>query len=352
MNYAVQMTIDRIVFLRICEDRGIEREDQLQELLEGEGVYERLCQVFRQADSRYNSGLFHFNAEKTQSSTPDDLTLRLDHRRQGPERDHLRSLLSRPLCLPRIPSDILGQVYERFLGKVIRLTAGHQAKVEEKPEVRKAGGVYYTPTYIVDYIVKNTVGKLLEKKTPKEASSLKILDPACGSGSFLLGAYQYLLDWHTAWYSKHDPETLAKGKSPVIYQAQGGWRLTTAEKKRILLSNIHGVDIDPQAVEVTKLSLSLKVLEGESQESIGAQLGLFKERALPDLGKNIQCGNSLIGPDYFEGNMFPDEEDRYRVNVFNWQAAFPQVFISGGFDAVIGNPPYIRMETFKELKDN
>ena len=103
-----------------------------------------------------------------------------------------------PYVFRHIPADILGQVYERFLGKVIRLTAGHQAKVEEKPEVRKAGGVYYTPTYIVDYIVKNTVGKLLEGKTPAEAAELKIVDPACGSGSFLLGAFQYLLDWHAS----------------------------------------------------------------------------------------------------------------------------------------------------------
>jgi hypothetical protein len=352
LNYAVQMTIDRIVFLRICEDRGIERQDQLQELLEGEGVYERLCQLFRQADSRYNSGLFHFAEEKGQSTRPDDLTLRL-----AIDDKVLKEIIGglyypSPYVFREIPADILGQVYERFLGKVIRLTTGHQAKVEEKPEVRKAGGVYYTPTYIVDYIVRNTVGKLLENKTPREAAGLKILDPACGSGSFLLGAYQYLLDWHTKWYSEHEPEKWAKGKAPAIYQAQGGdWRLTTAEKKRILLSNIHGVDIDPQAVEVTKLSLSLKVLEGESQESIGAQLGLFKERALPDLGRNIQCGNSLIGPDYYEGQMFPDEEECYRVNAFNWRAAFPQIFMAGGFDAVIGNPPYIRMEEFKELKD-
>jgi len=408
LNYAVQMTIDRIVFLRICEDRGIEREDQLQELLEGEGVYERLCQLFRQADSRYNSGLFHFAEEKGQSSRPDDLTLRLrvDDR-------VLKEIIGglyypSPYVFREIPADILGQVYERFLGKVIRLTSGHQAKVEEKPEVRKAGGVYYTPTYIVDYIVRNTVGKLLEGNpsptpnpfaenpvgtpneghvqggglSPKEAAGLKILDPACGSGSFLLGAYQYLLDWHTAWYCGHEPEKWAKGKAPAIYQvstplalsgtlpksaskdsgnngttradlgrAGEGWRLTTAEKKRILLSNIHGVDIDSQAVEVTKLSLSLKVLEGESQESIGAQLGLFKERALPDLGRNIQCGNSLIGPDYYEGQMFPDEEERYRVNAFNWQAAFPHVFTAGGFDAVIGNPPYVRTLFLEESKE-
>ncbi len=367
LNHAVQMTIDRIVFLRICEDRGIEREGQLQELLEGEGIYEHLCRLFRQADSRYNSGLFHFSEEKSQSSAPDDLSLHL-----AIDDKALKEIINglyypSPYVFSEIPADILGQVYERFLGKVIRLTAGHQAKVEEKPEVRKAGGVYYTPTYIVEYIVRNTIGKLLENKTPKEAAGLKILDPACGSGSFLLGAYQYLLDWHLKWYSEHDPDKWAKGSHPAIYQIPTpslslpprgeevrrtgggpGWQLTTAEKKRILLDNLHGVDIDPQAVEVTKLSLSLKVLEGESQESIGAQLGLFQERALPDLGKNIQCGNSLIGPDYYEGRMFVNEEERYRVNAFNWRAAFPQVFTVGGFDVVIGNPPYIRIQALQE----
>ncbi len=178
---------------------------------------------------------------------------------------------------------------------------------------------------------------------------MKILDPACGSGSFLLGAYQYLLDWHLKWYSEHHPEKLARSKAPVIYQVGSAeWRLTTAEKKRILQNNIHGVDIDAQAVEVTKLSLLLKVLEGESQESIGSQLELFKERALPNLGKNIQCGNSLIGLDYYKDRQltmgFAGEEERQRVNAFDWKAAFPRVFDQGGFDAVIGNPPYVRQE--------
>jgi type I restriction-modification system DNA methylase subunit len=346
LNYAVQMTIDRIVFLRICEDRGIEPQEQLKALLEQDDIYSGLCGLFRKADTRYNSGLFHFEKEKTQSSSPDGLCLALaiDDK---PLKEIIKSLyFPCPYVFSVIPADILGQVYERFLGKVIRLTAGHQAKVEEKPEVRKAGGVYYTPTYIVEYIVKNTVGKLLEGKTPKEAAELKIVDPACGSGSFLLGAYQHLLDWHTKWYSENDPQAWAKAASPRVYQAQGGeWRLTTAEKKRILLDNIHGVDIDPQAVEVTKLSLSLKVLEGESQESIGTQLGLFKERALPDLGRNIQCGNSLIGPDYYNDRQLElgmeGAEERSRVNAFDWQSAFPQVFARGGFDAVIGNPPYL-----------
>jgi len=215
--------------------------------------------------------------------------------------------------------------------------------VEDKPEVKKAGGVFYTPTYIVDYIVKNTVGKLLEGKNPKTAEKLRILDPACGSGSFLLGAYQCLLDWHLKWYVENNPEKYAKAKKPVLYQGAGGaWHLTTAERKRILLNNIFGVDIDIQAVEVTKLSLLLKVLEDETAETLNRQRMLFHERALPNLGGNIKCGNSLIGPDFYDGEQMNllDTEEAQRINVFDWQAEFPEIFKAGGFNAVIGNPPY------------
>jgi hypothetical protein len=263
------------------------------------------------------------------------------------------------------PIDILGQVYEHFLGKVIRLTAGHQAKVEEKPEVRKAGGVFYTPTYVVEYIVRNTVDKLLDGKTPKQASNLRILDPACGSGSFLLVAYQHLLDWHLAYYSAHDPDSWAKGKAPKIRQiiwndnkalskepTVSVWRLTTDERKRILLNNIFGVDIDTQAVEVTKLSLLLKVLDGESHESITKQYELFHQRALPDLSSNIKCGNSLISSDFYQQPNLPhlSDEDEYRINAFDWRGkdGFSEIMSDGGFDAVIGNPPYLRIQGMQE----
>lgn len=365
LNYAVQRTVDRIIFLRICEDRGIESYGQLRGLQNGTRAYERLCQIFRRADERYNSGLFHFSAEKKRPDPPDDLTLNLTID------DKVLKEVFKGLYYPEspfefsvLPADILGHIYEQFLGKVIRLTPGHRAKVEDKPEVKKAGGVYYTPTYIVDYIVKNTVGKLLEGKTPTKVAKIRVLDPACGSGSFLLGAYQYLLDWHQEWYAKHDPEKHAKGRNPKVYrtispsphgrgQGEGAWRLTTAEKKRILLNNIYGADIDTQAVEVTKLSLLLKVLEGENAETLGKSLRLFHERALPDLGENIKCGNSLIGPDFYEGQQLSllDDEERYRINAFDWKSEFPEIFVpsptgrgqgeGNGFDAVIGNPPYV-----------
>jgi len=356
LNFAVQRTIDRIVFLRICEDRGIEPYGRLMSLRNGTQTYRRLCQIFQQADDRYNSGLFHFRKEKDRTSPPDDLTLDLtiDDKTL---KDIFRNLYypDSPYEFSVLPADILGQVYERFLGKVIRLTSGNRAVVEDKPEVKKAGGVYYTPTYIVDYIVKQTVGKLIEGKKPGPrgaASKLKILDPACGSGSFLIGAYQYLLDWHRDQYITDSPEKWAKGRKPRLYQGPGGdWRLTTDERKRILLNNIYGVDIDSQAVEVTKLSLLLKVLEDESAETIGKTLELFHERALPDLGSNIKCGNSLIGPDFYEGQQvsFLDEEEMYRINAFDWEAEFKEIMQDGGFDAVIGNPPWGAVFTNEEI---
>jgi type I restriction-modification system DNA methylase subunit len=349
LNFAVQLTIDRIIFLRMCEDRGIEKYGQIQTLLNGTNTYHRLREVFYHADDKYNSGLFDFRADRL---TPE---LKVDDK---PLKDIFKNLYypESPYEFSVLSADILGHVYEQFLGKVIRLTEGHRAKVEEKPEVRKAGGVYYTPTYIVDYIVKNTVGKLCERKTPRQISSLRILDPACGSGSFLLGAYQYLLDYHLNWYLTHHSKkgNVTQGFSPApkeIYQGYGGqWYLTTREKKRILLNNIYGVDIDPQAVEVTKLSLLLKVLEGENQDTLERQMKLFKERALPDLASNIKCGNSLIGPDFYQGKQTSllNSEEIYRINPFDWQKEFPEIMKRGGFDAVIGNPPYIRIQTMKE----
>ncbi|MDI9546803.1 MAG: Eco57I restriction-modification methylase domain-containing protein, partial [Chloroflexota bacterium] len=354
LNFAVQQTIDRIIFWRICEDRGIEPYRELLGLANGPEIYPRLVQIFRQADARYNSGLFHFEDEKGRAGYPDTLTpgLTIDDKVL---RDILKNLYypDSPYEFSVLPADILGQVYEQFLGKVIRLTKGGQAKVEEKPEVRKAGGVFYTPTYIVDYIVRQTAGKLVEGKRPGPrggVSKLRIVDPACGSGSFLIGAYQFLLDWHLQQYLEDGAAQWAQKSNPQIYQTESGeWRLTIDERKRILLNNIYGVDIDSQAVEVTKLSLLLKVLEGESRQTLSPQLALLPDRVLPDLAANIRCGNSLIGPDFYEGQMaLLDEEEAYRVNVFDWQAAFPHVFAEGGFDAVIGNPPYIRIQHMKE----
>ena len=188
----------------MCEDRSIEYVRPASRWSIATRSTAGSAELFDRADERYNSGLFHFHVEKDRAERPDELTqsLAIDDKVL---KDFLRGLYypDCPYEFSVLPAEILGQVYEQFLGKVIRLTAGHQARVEDKPEVKKAGGVYYTPAYIVEYIVKNTVGKLIEGKTPKAVTKLRSLDPACGSGSFLVGALQFLLDWHRDWYVEH-----------------------------------------------------------------------------------------------------------------------------------------------------
>ncbi len=342
LNDAVQKTIDRIIFMRMAEDRKIEEYKTLERISEKENIYASLLQLFSKADARYNSGLFDFSKNGDRITT----SISIDDK-------VLRPILS-GLYFPKspyefsvLPAETLGNIYEQFLGKVIRLTDGHRAKVEEKPEVKKAGGVYYTPAYIVDYIVKNTVGEAVKGKSPKELKGFRVLDMACGSGSFLLGAYQYLLEYYLSWYVVNTPAKHNK----EVWNSGDSYRLTTAERKRILVEHIYGVDIDRQAVEVTKLSLLLKVLEGESDQTIGQQIQLFQERVLPSLEDNIKCGNSLIGPDYFSGKLIPDDEELRRVNPFDWNGkdGFPEAMKSGGFDCVIGNPPYVFGRDWKSL---
>jgi hypothetical protein len=351
LNELVQKTIDRIIFLRICEDRDIESYGRILKLKSKPNIYKGLLALFRQADERYNSGLFHFKKESDREDF-DDISCKIII-----EDEPLIKIIDRlywpggPYAFAVMPADILGQVYERFLGKVIEI-GERGLTVEEKPEVKKAGGVFYTPEYIVDYIVKNTVGRLLEGKKPDTAAKIKILDPACGSGAFLINAYQCLLDWHLDWHKANNPEKYTGKNKPLIKDDHDNYRLSLAERKKILLNNIHGVDIDSQAVEVARLSLLLKCLEGQNRHSL--QTELFHERLLPDLDGNVKCGNSLIGRDIYEseqGKLFErDREEKLRINAFDWKTEFKPIMDQGGFDAVIGNPPYVRQESLGAYK--
>lgn len=328
INFVVQQIIDRIIFLRIAEDRSIEPYGSLQNCIKEGNLYNNLFELFAQADSKYNSGLFDFNKDKISSSIE-------------VENKVLKTIINdlyypSPYAFSVMPVEILGTAYEQFLGKQIKVDTAHKIKIEEKPAVRKSGGVYYTPQYIVDYIVKNTVGKLVEGKSAKEIEKIKIVDPACGSGSFLLGAYEYLLNYHKDLYTKKG--TIARGTKSDTLTPEGN--LTTNEKKRILLNNIYGVDIDTNAVEVTKLSLLIKCMEGETPASIAHQMRIFHDRVLPTLDDNIKSGNSLIDTDYYDNEL--DFGDEKKIKPFNWQKNFPKVFEQGGFDAVIGNPPYVQ----------
>lgn len=338
LNHAVQLLLDRIIFLRFCEERDVEPFGQLQSVSKSAHVYKNLFDLFYTADEKYNSGLFHFqDGCITEKLKVEDKTLReVIEDLYPPKSDYSFYLM---------PVEILGNAYEQFLGKVIRITAGHNIKIELKPEVRKAGGVYYTPQYIVDYIVENTVGKLIDGKTPKEIEKIKIVDPACGSGSFLLGAFKYLLNYHQNYFYK---------KSPDSKELNPDGTLTTIEKRKILTNNIFGVDLDENAVEVSKLSLLLKCMEGETASTVKQQITLHHTRVLPDLDKNIVNGNSLVGYDLRDDELELDKQAQAellnKVHPFDWKTQFPNITKQNGFDVIIGNPPYVMLQN-QEIKE-
>lgn len=332
LNFAVQHIIDRIIFLRVAEDRGVENYGDLREACCGNNYYKNIVEIFKKSDGKYNSGIFDFSKDKiTQNIEVDNKVIKeIINDLYYPKSPYEFSVIS---------VEIIGNAYEQFLGKTITIGKNSKAKIELKPEVRKAGGVYYTPEYIVDYIVENTVGEKIKGKTPKEIANIKIVDPACGSGSFLIGAYKYLLNYHREYYSKQGKKKFLGSKEDAITE---DGELALWVKKQILINNIFGVDIDSNAVEVTKLSLLLKCMENETPASIMNNQSLFNERALPSLDENIKCGNSLIGNDFYSGgdSLNIDIETQYKINCFDWEDEFKNVFACGGFDVVIGNPPY------------
>ena len=346
LSEAVQRILDRIVFLRVLNDRDIEDKDQLQLILsKGNDFYSHFVDVCRSFAPKYN-GLI-FNPHQVSEELEID-----DYVFQPILKDF--SYDNSPYRFDEIPVEMLGTIYEQFLGDEVTLDNG-RAVIEQKPEVRKAGGVYYTPQYIVEYIVDNTVGKLLENcKTPADAAKLKICDPACGSGSFLLGAFDKLIKWHENYFAEHPEkayDTIGKSKYLLAYQDgkdnNSPVRLTARMKGQILKNNLFGVDLDRQATEVAQMSLYIKCLEGLAKEPTFT-LG-FMEAILPKLEGNIKCGNSLIGSDFISEDFFGlSDKERRKINPFDWEEQFPFLKESGGYDAVIGNPPYLRVQGMQE----
>jgi len=334
LNEVVQRLLDRIVFIRIAEDRHVIEKRSLAEVVENWETHGGKFPIFDWLNDLFHKINEDFNGEIFKPHLSEDIQI---------DSQILARIIKRlypptsPYRFDVIGAELLGSIYERYLGNTIRLTP-KQVKVDKKPEVRKAGGVYYTPKYIVDYIVKSTVGKVIEGKAPKQIEKIRILDPACGSGSFLIGAFQYLIDHYVRYLTAHPEEARVHPLYPdLMPDGNGGHRLSVGLKAKILRRNLCGVDIDPQAVEITMMSLYLKALEGEKSQLPP------KQSLLPELKYNVICGNSLIGPDiYQQGTLFADEE-RERINAFDWNsdvAGFGEIMKQGGFHCVIGNPPY------------
>lgn len=335
-----QRTLDRLVFLRFLEDKGIEPQNLVERFGDKRTAWEDFITTSHRLDSIYNGIVYKHH------DILDGAKFRVDDDAFANICESLAHINS-PYDFNAIPIHILGSIYERFLGKVI-IATDKRVKVEEKPEVRKAGGVYYTPEYIVRYIVENTVGKLIASKTPDQIAKMRFADIACGSGSFLLGVFDLLLKYHGHYYNDNP----GKARKGDCIKRDGKLYLSLSKKREILLNNIYGVDIDAQAVEVCQLSLYLKLLQEETEASTHQYLLDFEHTAkmkklLPDLSKNIVCGNSLIGTEILDSQLFASGEER-KLNPMNFKDAFPEVMKRGGFDAIVGNPPYVRIQTMQE----
>lgn len=298
LDESVQRIIDRLIFLRTLEDKMLE-PPMLQSLIREDThkkIHKKLASLFRKIDEIYNSKLFspHLCEEL---AVDDDV---LEKVITGLFRTSDNTV---KYDFGAIDADVLGNIYEQYLGHILKKTE-KRAKLAEGKAHRKEQGIYYTPTYIVDYIVKNTVGELAKDKK-FDLKNIKILDPACGSGSFLMKAFDYLV-------------TLDKKKNGGLEQTKidlTGNSIVYGRKVEILKNNIFGVDFDPKAVEIAQLNLLLKAAE--------------KKHRLPMLQENIKVGNSLIDDQTIAGDK-----------AFKWGEEFKEIIDNGGFDVVIGNPPY------------
>lgn len=306
LDEGIQKLLDRLIFLRVAEDRKIE-EPVLRQLIRDwktrkenkSTIYQSMTVKFREFDDIYNSNLFDEHPfEKWEEH--DDKT-----------EEVIEILYGKPgyydYDFKYIPADTLGTVYENYLGYQLAQSE-KSVNVSQNARKRKEQGIYYTPTYIVDYIVTNALKPVLDKcESVQELKNVKVLDPACGSGSFLIRAGDMI-------FQKYK-ELNSPGADFLI-------------KDMILRENIFGVDLDEKAVEIARLNLLINALDSRVK--------------LPPLDKNIKNGNSLISGTDVElekafGKNFRDKKP------FNWAEEFPQIFkrSNPGFDVIIGNPPYV-----------
>jgi len=314
----VQILIDRLIFMRSVEDRDLEAKDFLLTIIrdveQGRtdmNLWAVLKSQFKRFDITYNSKLFSEGLLEKEGFFDNKILAKVIRGLYYGTQDHQERYM-----FDELPVDLLGNIYEQYLGVVLRGTE-KRVRLDLVSGKRKKMGIYYTPSYIVDYIVKNTIEDYVKDKSIDEILNIKIVDPACGSGSFLINAFKKICDILE--------DRLKAGEKSGQYKLfqEEQEKLSLGEKIMVLKNCIYGVDLDGKAVELAQLNLLLKLLEEETRET--------RKRLLPTMRDNIKNGNSLIS------------DSRYD-KAFNWNAQFPEIFKEGGFDIVIGNPPYVRVQ--------
>ena len=312
LNDIVQSYLNRIIFLRVCEDRNIEEYQTLFKLADL-GSFHALIEKFKNADKHYNSGLFDQKLKDKIVENISSIFWVIIKQLYYPESPYSFSVFS---------SDILGSIYEIYLAEKLVIK---QNSVElEKTLENIDRDIVTTPPFIINDILKNTVLAKCKNKTDKEMLEMKFSDICCGSGAFLIKTFQLFCEIFTEYYYVND-------KSKIIQTSINTYHLPFEIKRQILEKCIYGFDKDFNAVEATKFGLLLKLLEDENINTITN----FKP-VLPTLDNNIFWGNSLISPE-----QITNKNDSIAINPFD--------FSNYCFDVIVGNPPYMKSEDMKNI---
>lgn len=322
LNDVVQEFINQIVFLRICEDKNLPLYHKLKETItDPTQLKDKLEELFRSADRRYNSGMF----------SGDDIIFDLSC---DVIKDMIEDLYypQSPYLFNIIEPNLLGKIYEMFLTEQLVLLDNNTIGLGRKKDCQNRS-VVTTPTEIVKYMVEKTLSRVCAGKTPIEILDIRVADIACGSGIFLEEAFAFLQDYCVQWYISHGQTDHLVEIGVDLY------KLSLQEKKEILCSCIYGIDIDIHAVEVAKFSLLLKLIEDETAPSVAEVVPI-----LPNLGSNIHFGNSLVSQSELAG-ISGAARQMMDIVPFEWN----EINGGNGFDAIIGNPPYVNTEGMHAL---
>lgn len=331
LHEGVQRIIDRLVVIRTSEDRGIVQQDTLNLLFETwdkvrlnkeQGTFfHDLATYFRDFDDVYNSSLF------------------AKHPLEGwklPNQEWLSIIkFLYKYNFDAISADLLGSVYEDYIGHVLKLKESGELEHFDTRRIQQAGGIFYTPSYLVDYVVWKTLGRILGAKQAQAAEAIakgdyegasaireevkawRILDPACGSGSFLIKVFDYLASFYSGFNAA---VRRRKGDLKAVHYFFDDWAT------HILTNQLFGVDLDPQAAEIASMNLILKAIK--------------RDQRLPTvLGKTVVSANSLLFGTRTE--LDTRAGPRWKtLRPIQWKETWPKIFETGGFDFVVGNPPW------------
>jgi SAM-dependent methyltransferase len=337
LAYLTQVIINRIIFIRICEARRIEREGLLLTFQENGFWSEFKNSSYNDFFEHYDGPLFDRISNIQELEIDNSIIKELIDLLYYPS----------PYRFEVIPTKLLSDIYEIFLSKKLIIEGGEVSE-KLKLEYIKTNGAISTPQYLVQDLLKRTIVKeSLTARGLESISETKILDFACGSGIFLIETFDYLQDIFINYFQENPSQDF----SHFFFQNSDVTTLTIAGKRHLISNCIFGVDIDPEAVEVARMSLSLKIVDSSKFNENYQEIGLFGNQILNNVGNNIKCGNTLVSTDITVKypQIISDQEQLFRTNAFDYNSSdgFSDIFnIKGGFDYIVGNPPYVEVKNY------